>query len=155
MKTHYLLFIFLLLAFVSCKNTEAPDIVELVKTEERGIVKDGVFIHISSGYDNPHKASMALSLAVKMSENKDVTLFFDIEGVKLLTKTSEDIQMNNFMTVHSALDTLISHNIQIMACPMCMAKAEIKPDQLREGIIVAEAEKFFTFTKGRILTLDY
>ncbi|HAF27714.1 MAG TPA: peroxiredoxin [Bacteroidales bacterium] len=155
MKTKNVLFFIFLLAIISCKNPEGTDIAELVKVEERGCFKDGIFIHVSSGYDNPHKASMALSLAVKMSETKDVTLFFDIEGVKLLTKTSEDIQMNNFMTVQSALDTLIHHQVQIMACPMCMAKAEIKPEQLREGIIVAEAEKFFSFTKGRILTLDY
>jgi predicted peroxiredoxin len=98
---------------------------------------------------------MAMSIAIKMSETKDVTLFFDIEGVKLLTKTSEDIQMNNSITMQSALDTLMNHNVQIMACPMCMAKAEIKPEDLKDGIIVAEAEKFFNFTKGRILTLDY
>jgi predicted peroxiredoxin len=86
---------------------------------------------------------------------KDVALFFDTEGVKLLTKTSKDIQMDNFMTMHSALDTLIQHKVRIMACPMCMAKAEIKPEDLKDGVIVAEAEKFFNFTKGRILTLDY
>ncbi len=38
---------------------------------------------------------------------------------------------------------------------MCMAKAEIKPEDLKEGIIIAEKEKFFNFTKGRILTIDY
>jgi len=137
---------------MACQTTEKPDMSALVKPEKH---KDGIFLHVSSGYDNPHKASMALSLAVKMSETKDVALFFDIEGVKLLTNNSEDIQMNDFMTVHSALDTLVKHNVRIMACPMCMAKAEIKHEELKDGIIVAEAEKFFNFTKGRILTLDY
>lgn len=152
MKIRTLITFFIALAFVSCQTTEKPEMSSLVKPEKH---TDGVFIHVSSGYNNPQKASMALSLAVKMAESQDVTLFFDIEGVKLLTKDSEDIQMKNFMTVHSALDTLIQKDVQIMACPMCMAKANIKTEQLKEGILVAEAEKFFSFTKGRILTLDY
>ena len=152
MRTINVLTIFLVFLFTSCTNDSKPEMAQLVKPEKH---KDGLFLHVSSGYDNPHKASMALSLAVKMSESQDVALFFDIEGVKLLTKDSEDIQMDNFMTCHSALDTLLKRNVTIMACPMCMAKAEIKPENLREGIIVAEKEKFFNFTKGRILTLDY
>lgn len=155
MKTYNLLFIFLLLAFVSCKNTEAPDIVELVKTEERGIVKDGIFLHISSGYENPKKVLMALSLAVKMAESKDVCLFFDIEGVKLLTKTSEDIKMENYMSLHEAINKLIEQNVLIMACPMCTKAAGINPEDYKEGIILAEKDRFFNFTKGRILSLDY
>lgn len=152
MKILNALTICLVFMIASCQNNTKPEISQLVKPEKH---KDGIFIHVSSGYDNPHKTCMALSLAVKMSESQDVSLFFDIEGVKILTKDAEDIQMDDFMTCHGALDTLIQRNIQIMACPMCMAKAEIKPEDLKEGIIVAEKEKFFNFTKGRILTLDY
>lgn len=155
MKTLNLLFIISVLALASCKNQEGADIAELVKVEERGIVNDGVFFHVSSGYDNPKKAVMALMLATKMSESYDVTLFFDMEGVKLLTKTAEDIQMENFMTAHEALDKLIEQKVQIMACPMCTKAAGIKPEDYKGGIIIAEKEKFFNFTKGRILTLDY
>jgi predicted peroxiredoxin len=152
MKITNVLTICLVFIIVSCQNDSKPEISQLVKQEKH---KDGIFIHVSSGYDNPHKTCMALSLAVKMAESKDVSLFFDIEGVKILTKDAKDIQMDDFMTCHGALDTLIQRNVQIMACPMCMAKAEIKPENLREGIIVAEVDKFFNFTKGRILTIDY
>ena len=125
---------------------------KLVKSEKH---IDGLFLHVSSGYDNQHKACMALSLAIKMSESQDVTLFFDIEGVKLLSKDSKDIQMDDSLTMHGAIDTLLKRDVPIMACPMCMAKAEIKEEDLKEGIVIAEKEKFFNFTEGRILTLDY
>lgn len=152
MKISNVLTIFLVVLFVSCQDDVQPEMSQLVKPEKH---KDGLFLHVSSGYDNPQKACIALSLALKMSESQDVTLFFDIEGVKLLTKDAKDIQMDHFMTSHSAIDTLIKRNVTIMACPMCMEMTEIKPEDLREGISVAEKDKFFNFTKGRIITLDY
>lgn len=155
MKILKLFFIFLILTFFSCQDSQKPTMRDLAKAENLQHKKDGVFIHVSCGYDNPHKTLMALSLANKMTETQDVTLFFDIEGVKLLTKTSEDIQMENFMTLHAALDSLIAHKVQIMACPMCTKTAGINPEDYKEGVIIAEKEKFFDFTKGRILTLDY
>jgi predicted peroxiredoxin len=155
MKILKLLFIVFALSIVSCNNTNEPVTETEQNAEECISTKDGVFFHVSSGYDNPQKALMAVSLAVMMAESQDVTLFFDIKGVKLLTKESEDIDMESFLTLHGALDKLIEQNIQIMACPMCMKKAGIEPDQLKDGIIVAEKERFFNFTKGRILTLDY
>lgn len=155
MKISKLLLIVFVLSFASCINKNEP-VTETAKHAEECISpKDGVFFHVSSGYDNPQKALMAVSLAVMMAETQDVTLFFDIKGVKLLTKDSEDIDMDSFLTLHGALDKLIEQNIQIMACPMCMKKAGIEADQLEDGVIVAEKEKFFNFTKGRILTLDY
>jgi len=98
---------------------------------------------------------MALSLANKMVESKDVCLFFDIEGVKLLTTTAENMQMENYMSLHEVLNNLIEQEVIIMACPMCTKAAGIDPEDYKEGIIIAVKEKFFDFTKGRILSLDY
>jgi len=148
------LLIVIVLTFVSCQNAAVPETAESHQSEECQ-VKDGLFLHISTGYDNPKKALMALSLATIMAETKDVALFFDIEGVKLLTKTSEDIQLENFISLHEALDKLVEMDVLIMACPMCTKAAGINPDDYKDGIIIAEKEKFFDFTKGRILSLDY
>jgi predicted peroxiredoxin len=154
MKILNLLLIAIVLTFAYCQNASAPEAMESYDMEECQ-VKDGLFVHISSGYDNPKKALMALSLAVKMSESQDVCLFFDIEGVKLLTKTAENIPMENYMSSHDALNKLIEQNVIIMACPMCTKAAGINPKDYKDGIIIAEKEKFFDFTKGRILSLDY
>lgn len=77
---------------------------------------DGVFIHISEGYNDAHKALMPLRMATIMADDKDVLIYMDIHAVNLLVKGSEDN---------------------------------------REGIQTAQKDKFFNFTKGRIITLDY
>ncbi|MCW8960013.1 MAG: peroxiredoxin, partial [Ignavibacteriaceae bacterium] len=50
---------------------------------------------------------------------------------------------------------LLDKGITIMACPGCLKAAGKTPDDLREGIIIADKEKFFNFTSGRILSIDY
>ena len=106
-------------------------------------VKDGVFIHISHGTDNPHRVLMALSMAEKMSEDKDVTVYFDITGIDVVLKDSPDITFSHFPSSKTQIQNLLSKGITIMA------------EDLAEGISVADKDKFFNFTKGRILTIDY
>jgi hypothetical protein len=42
-----------------------------------------------------------------------------------------------------------------MACPGCLKAAGKSPADLAPGILVADKARFFSFTKGRILALDY
>jgi predicted peroxiredoxin len=150
-----------LFALVACKQVED-------KKTENGmagmkadsvksccVAKDGVFLHISSGYDNPHKVLMALKMAVMMSMDKDVVVYFDIKGVDLVLKTSKEMKFKDFPTLHELLDQLAEKKVIVMACPTCLKVAGYKPEDLRPGIIIAEKDKFFNFTKGRIVTLDY
>jgi len=37
----------------------------------------------------------------------------------------------------------------------CLEAAGCKPEDIMKGIQLAQKEKFFSFTKGRILALDY
>jgi len=117
--------------------------------------KDGVLIHLSSSYDNPHKVLMALSLALKMSENKNVLVFMDIQGVKIAVKNAEDIRIENFDSLNNLLNKLIENKVELMVCPMCLKQAGFKPEDLKEGFKLADKERFFDFTEGRILTLNY
>ena len=147
-------------ALVSCKQAED-------KKGENGqmgmktdsamscCTKDGIFLHISSGYDNPHKALMALKMAAMMSMDKDVLVYIDIEGVKMLVKESKDMKFKDFPTLFELLDQLAAKKVTVMACPTCLKIAGFKPEDLRTGIIIAQKDKFFNFTKGRIITLDY
>lgn len=43
--------------------------------------RDGVFIHISSA--DPHRALMALQMAEMMAADRDVMVYFDINGIEL------------------------------------------------------------------------
>ena len=117
--------------------------------------KDGIFLHISSGYDNPHKVLMALKMAAMMSMDQDVLVYIDIKGVEMLVKTSKDMKFKDFPTLFELLDQLAAKKVTVMACPTCLKVAGYQPEDLRPGIIVAQKDKFFNFTKGRIITLDY
>ena len=117
--------------------------------------RDGIFLHVSSGYDNPQKAAMALTLAEKFTESHDVMVFFDIKGVEILKKDAEPISMEHYTSSNEALTNLLAKGAKIAACPMCLKKAGIKENELLEGIKVARKEMFFDFTEGRILSMDY
>lgn len=137
-----------LLLFLSC-NEQKKD------SADKEAVKDGIFIHISHGSDDPHRALMALSMAEKMSEDKDVILYFDIKGIEVLLKDGPDLSFAQFTSSKEQVQKLLDKGITIMACPGCLKAAGKTPDDLREGIIIADKEKFFNFTSGRILSIDY
>jgi predicted peroxiredoxin len=152
---------FVVFALASCKQVEDK------KTEHNQMgmkgdsvssccaTRDGIFLHISSGYDNPHKVLMALKMAVMMSMDKDVVVYIDIKGVEMLVKKSKDMKFKDFPTLFDLLDQLAAKKVTVMACPTCLKIAGYQPEDLRQGIIIAQKDKFFNFTKGRIITLDY
>jgi len=137
------------------KKTDMHEAMQMDQSVPACCVKDGIFIHISAGYENPHKALMPLKMAMMMAKDKDVILYLDIEAVKMVLKDSKDMKFADFPTLKELLKHLIDAKITIMACPTCLKIAGKTGDDLIPGVIVAEKEKFFNFTKGRIITLDY
>ena len=117
--------------------------------------RDGVFIHISEGYEDAHRALMPLKMATIMADDKDVLIYMDIDAVHLLAKGSEDLEHEGFESAQTYIKQLLDMEVGIYACPSCMAVAGIEAGDLMEGIQTAQKERFFNFTKGRIVTLDY
>jgi len=117
--------------------------------------RDGVFIHISHGTDDAHHEVMALQMARIMQEQRDVLVYFDITGVEACLNNVPDIRYLEFPTAKTQIKQLLDKKVTLMACPACLKAARKSPDDLIPGIQVADKDKFFTFTKGRILTLDY
>jgi len=117
--------------------------------------KDGVFIHIKEGYNDPHKVLMALKMATLMANDKDVIVYMDIHAVELLVKGAKDLTFADFESAHTYIKELTGKGIGIYACPTCLKIAGYNPEDLMDGIQVAQKDKFFSFTEGRILTLDY
>lgn len=117
--------------------------------------RDGVFVHISHGADDPHRLLMALNMAAMMSNDHDVLVYFDIEGVKVVLTDSPDVAFSHFPTSRTQMNALLKKKVTLMACPGCLKTAGKTKDDLIPGIKVADKQKFFSFTKGRILTLDY
>ena len=118
-------------------------------------VKDGVFIHITSGTENPHRVLMALKMASHMIEDKDVLVYFDIKGIEVVLKDSKDLKFKPFPSSHTQLKMLMKKGAHVYVCPGCLEAAGKKPEDVMKGVKIADKKAFFTFTKGRILTLDY
>lgn len=142
-----------LILFVSLAFMNYAQVDESKTMQEE--VKDGVFIHISHGTDDPHRMLMGLTMAERMSADKDVILYIDITGIDVVLKDSPDLTLEPFASSKTLIQNLLSKGIAIMACPTCLKAAGKTPEDLAEGISVADKDKFFNFTKGRILTIDY
>jgi predicted peroxiredoxin len=117
--------------------------------------KDGVFLHISSGSENPQRVLMALKMAELMASDKDVLVYFDIHGIEVVLNEAEDIAHTEFPSAKTQLAALMEIGVPLYACPGCLKAAGKTPDDLSDGIAVANKDAFFNFTEGRILTLDY
>jgi predicted peroxiredoxin len=126
---------------------------DMVKSETP--VRDGIFIHITESYNDPHRVLMPMKMAVMMSMDKDVIVYMDIKAVELLVKSSKDLTFAEFESAHTYIKQLINNKVVVCACPTCLKIAGFKPEDLMDGVQVAQKDKFFDFTKGRIITLDY
>ncbi len=150
MKKVFALLLIPLLA-VSCinVNTPEPDI------EDGGKKTDGAFIHISKGAEDTHDVLMALMLADKFSTSNDVLVFFDKQGIAMVVEGAPNLEMDPFDSSDDIFERLLDRGVEILACPACLKVAGYEEGDLRKGVKIAEKEKFFDFTEGRILTLDY
>ncbi len=157
MKTiKVLFFIALCLGIIACQTgTEKAAPEENYLETPKEPIKDGYFIHISSGYNAPAKALMGLSFANKVMDEYDVVVFFDLEAVKLLERDAADIQLDNFESLKVLMTFIYDMGVDMMACPMCLKRAGIDENNLADGVKPAEKDKFFGFTKGRIISLNY
>lgn len=117
--------------------------------------RDGLFIHISHGQDDPHRLLMALSMAAMMSEDRPVLIYFDITGVDAVLADADDVTYAHFAPLSQQLATLRERGVTMMACPGCLKAAGKGASDLAAGVQVADKSRFFSFTTGRILTLDY
>lgn len=155
----YFSIILVLAFFSSCVRVEHPadeepePVAEVEVTED--IISDGVFIHISHGYDDPQRMLMALNMATMMSEDKDVAVYIDISGVNFILKDAEDINFGDFPSAQVSLGILIEKGVDVMVCPGCLNAAGKNSKDVIFGVKIAEKDKFFNFTEGRIITLDY
>lgn len=118
--------------------------------------RDGILVHVSHGADDPHRLLMALKMATVMAEGKkDVLVYCDIEAVKVLGAKASDVAHPAFPSAREQLRKLRDAGVPVRACPSCLKAAGIDPEDLMEGVVLANREEFFSFTKGRIVTLDY
>lgn len=117
--------------------------------------RDGVFIHISHGKEDAHRLLMGLTMATRMMDDKDVLVYMDIDAVNILLKDAPPVSQKVFEPSDVLLKKLLDAKVTVMACPTCLKVAGKEPSDLLPGIQVARKDAFFSFTSGRILSLDY
>jgi predicted peroxiredoxin len=130
-----------------CEETVEAPVVEAPR--------DGVFIHISHGPEEPHRVLMALRMAELMAADKDVLVYLDITGIEVVLAGAEPIEHATFPPSDEQIPRLLELGVPLFACPGCLEAAGKTAEDLMEGIQVANKDAFFDFTDGRILTLDY
>ncbi len=155
-KTGYLLIV--VMGMIAC--TQNPGQNNNLTDEKQAIaktdsVRDGVFIHLTESYNDPHRVLMPMKMATIMANDKDVIVYLDIHAVELLVKGSKDLTFDGFESFQKYLKQMIDKKVGIYACPTCLKIAGFNPEDLMDGVQIADKDKFFNFTKGRILTLDY
>ena len=90
------------------------------------------------------------------SNKRSITLDLKTEkGVEVLLKDAPDLQHSHFPTSHVQIRQLLDRGVQICVCPGCLKAAGKTPDDVMEGVQIADKDRFFDFTQGRILSLDY
>ena len=137
----------------SCIRVNQPAATQLNTPAEN--VKDGLFIHVKQGPENAHEVLMALSMALKFAKDSDVLMYFDIDGISMLTKNAPDLQMEPFGSSDVLFSKLVNMGVHIFACPGCMEVYGVSASELRSGVTIADKDEFFNFTDGRILSIDY
>jgi predicted peroxiredoxin len=116
---------------------------------------DGVFVHITHGSENAHAVLMGLKMANLMAKDRDVLVYFDLQGVHVVLKDAPDLTLAPFDSSHKQLQDLLAKNVRVYVCPGCLSAAGKTEADVMKGIAVAEKDAFFDFTEGRILTIDY
>lgn len=116
---------------------------------------EGLFIHVKSGPDKAHEVLMALSMANKFAPDYDVLIYFDIDGIDMVTNDAPDLFMEPFGSSDDLFNKLVNKGVTLYACPGCMEVHGVQASELRTGVTVADKHGFFDFTDGRILSIDY
>jgi len=147
--------IFIAVGIVSLSGFGCRDYDQQAEIEVIEPARDGVFLHISHGAEEPHRVLMGLKMAELMAADRDVLVYFDITGIEVVLADAEDIVHSEFPSSKAQLAKLLEIGVPLYACPGCLKAAGKTPDDLAEGIQVANKDAFFDFTDGRILTLDY
>ena len=135
---------------IGCCDCEQPAPIEPIEPPT-----DGVFLHVSHGPEEPHRVLMALKMAELMAADRDVLVYFDITGIEVVLADAADIAYTEFPSSQAQIAKLLELGVPLYACPGCLQAAGKTPEDLAEGIQVANKDAFFGFTEGRILTLDY
>lgn len=155
------IFILLFLAVTISVNSQAKIKKGTQKTSAEEIVRtlppppDGIFIHLSSGAENPLSVLAALTTALEMSADHEVYVYLDVNAVNVVVNNAKSIEMPKFEASKILIDKLIAKGAAVAVSQLCLEANNKTKFDLMKGIKIANLEDFLNFTRGRILSLSY
>ena len=116
-----------------------------------------IVVHLSHFTDDLHAAHMALSLSKALrDQGADVTLFLDLEGVRLAdSRSRDDLAWGDSGGVGDAFDAFVSAGGTVGVCSHCAAQASVTAETLREGAQLLAREQVAALFLAADKVIDY
>ena len=116
-----------------------------------------IIIHLSNYTNDLHSATMALKIGHMLaSHGEEVTMFLDLEGVRLVDKHQPvNLSWGSGKSIEELYNQFIDAGGKVLVCPHCAKAAGIK--ELRKGATIASMEEktmYKAFTSADKI-LDY
>ncbi|MCK7518386.1 MAG: hypothetical protein MZV64_12030 [Ignavibacteriales bacterium] len=83
-----------------------------------------------------------------MAKDKDVPGLPGHSCCRIIGKGCKDLKYADFESFQTYIRQLADQKVGIYACPTCLKIAGFKPEDLMDGVQVAQKDKFFNFTRG-------
>lgn len=114
-----------------------------------------VLIHLSHYSNDLHAVSMALKIGGLLSKNgTDVTLFLDLEGVRLADKNQpQNLAWGSGLPIEKLYAKFVSNGGKVLVCPHCATAAGVT--ELREGAVIANQSALLNAITSSNKILDY
>jgi predicted peroxiredoxin len=99
-----------------------------------GCGQSELFMSVTS--DEAWRSGMALGFALKNLEDYPVTIFLNVEAVRIAVKQSvykHDVYAQSGKTNNEVRQELISAGARVIVCPNCLDRSGFKPHELIPG----------------------
>jgi predicted peroxiredoxin len=104
-------------------------------------LENGLFVSLTT--DDIDRAAMAIGFATKvvMGTEKPVTIFMNVEGVRLVDTNIPQSTHKSGMTIAEMLDKFVAEGGVALVCPVCMKNVGgLAENEIMEGVIIGTPE---------------
>ena len=117
--------------------------------------KQNIVIHLSNYTNDLHSVNMALKIGHMLSKSgESVTLFLDLEGVRLADKNQpQDLAWGSGDSIMSLYNQYISSGGKVLVCPHCAKAAGVS--DIRDGAEIANSDSLLKVMVDADKILDY
>lgn len=140
---------------VACVKGESP--VPAAKADPKP-TKQSIVVTLAHGTDNLHAGMMAMKIgAALLKEGADVTLFVNLEAVRVADKRQPDgLRWGaGDATIGGLYREFVTAGGKVLVCPHCAEAAGLKAADLREGAEIATVDQLAKLFLDADKVIDY